>query len=369
MKLKLNILSIFFVLLFAQSIFSQNARFSQIYNAPVMLNPALSGRFIGEQRAGILMSWQNSTTASVAHQNIYAETKLFNEKQKKSTDTSGFNITKEKSYFGLTLNHYQYGNDVLGFTQNTTPIKAQFTSITGAYHFNLTKDGRYYGGFGTQITNAQASLDETVGTDYNLEVSGGGFRYRRTPSADFKNSKGYFDVSAGLYLGFQTDEHLLEMGFATYHLTHPNNDLNNDPDTKLRRRFSAYTNAYFKASTNTGLLFRNAYWEEGIYEASTNYKDSAYIIAFYSGLEIINTKPLKVVHANFGAMTRNFQSAIPYANVFLCNHFNTKISYEVPFNKSIHPANNAYRFELFLGYNFSKINRDVSVKNRKHVMW
>ena len=369
MKLKFTIASIFLFAFFLQKGLSQNARLTQIYNAPTMLNPALSGRFTGNARVGGLLSWQNSTITAIAHQNIYFETKLFNEKQKKNTDSSNYNIAKEKSYFGFTINHYQYGNDVTGFTQNISPIKAQFTSLTGAYHLNLTKDGRYYAGFGTQIVNASATLDETVGTAYNLEVSGGGFRYRKTASGDLKTTKGYFDVNVGLYLGFQTEEHLLEMGFAAYHLNHPFNDLNNDADTKLRRRFSAYTNAYFKADPTTLLLFRNVYWEEGIYQASTNYKDSAYITAFYSGLEVINTKPQKNVHVNFGLMTRNFQSAIPSANVFFGKKFNTKITYEVPFNKSIHPANNAYRFELFLGYNFSKISSEVSSKNRKNFMW
>ena len=369
MKLKFTIASIFLFAFFLQKGLSQNARLTQIYNAPVMLNPALSGRFIGNARAGALTSWQNSTITSIAHQNIYLETKLFNQKQRKNTDSSGYNIAKEKSYFGLTVNHYQYGNDVTGFTQNISPVKAQFTSLTGAYHFNLTKDGRYYAGFGGQVTNANATLDETIGTAYDLEVSGGAFRYRKTASGNLKTTKGYFDVNAGLYLGFQTEEHLLEMGFAAYHLTQPTNDLTNDPDSKLRRRFSAYTNAYFKADPTTLLLFRNVYWEEGIYQASTNYKDSLYITAFYSGLEVINTKPQKNVHVNFGLMTRNFQSAIPSANVFLGKQFNTKITYEVPFNKSNHPANNAYRFEIFLGYNLTKLNSELSAKGRKNFMW
>ncbi len=334
-----------------------------------MLNPALGGRFTGNFRTGLLYSWQNSTISTIAHQNLYADFKLFSKKQKKSTDTSAFNVISEKSYFGFTINHYQYGKDVLGFTQNVCPINAQFTSITGAYHFNITKDGRYYAGLGGQITNADATLDETISTAYDLEISGGAFRYRKTAAGNLKNRKGYFDVNAGLYLGFQTEEHLLEMGFAMYHLTHPNNDLTNDPDSKLRTRFSAYTNAYFKADAATLLLFRNAYWEEGIYQASGNYKDSAYITAFYSGIEVINTKPQKSVHVNFGLMTRNFQSAIPSANIFLGNHFNTKITYEVPFNKSIHPANNAYRFELFLGYNLSKSNNEFATKSRKNFMW
>jgi len=357
------------LLLFTIIANAQNARFTQIYNAPAMLNPALSGKFLGKQRVGVLFSWQNSTIANVAHQNAYFETKFFNKKNKKDNDTSGYNLLNQKGYFGLTLNHYQYGNDISGFTQNTTPITAKFTSLTGSYHFNLTKDSRYYMGIGFQVTNADATLDETKGTDYNLEVSGGGFRYRKTALGNYKNTLGYFDYSLGTYLGFQTEEHLIEMGFAVYHLPQPSNDLNNDPDTKLRRRFSAYTNAFFKVNETKQILFRNVYWEEGIYQASTNYKDSAYITAFYSGVEFINTKPKNNTHVDFGLMTRNFQSAIATANVFLGNKFSTKLSYEVPFNKSIHPANNAYRFELFFSYLLNKMEQGFSAKNRRNMMF
>jgi hypothetical protein len=363
-------ISLFFVLNFlVQSSKSQNARFTQIFNAPVMLNPALAGKFNGAARVGLLYSWQNSTIANVAHQNIYADVKLFSKKNKNDKDSSGYNLLKQKSYFGIALNHYQYGNDLSGFSQNTTPIEAKFTSLTGSYHFNLTKDAKYYMGVGFQLTNAEATLDETRGTDYNLEVSGGGFRYRKTPSGNLKNSKGYFDYSIGTYLGFQTEEHLLEMGFAAYHLPQPYNDLNNDPDSKLRRRFSAYTNAFFKVSDAKQILFRNVYWEEGIYQASTNYKDSAYITAFYSGVEFINTKPKNNTHVDFGLMTRNFQSAIINANVFFGSKFNTRVSYEVPLSKTIHPANNAYRFELFFGYHLRNNLYNTLIKNRRNLMF
>lgn len=366
MKIKNRLL--FSLTLLSTCCLSQNARFTQIQNAPVMLNPALSGKFSGNQRLGVLLSWQNSNLANVAHQNIYIETKLFNKKAKSDIDTSGFNLLKQKNFFGLTLNHYQYGNDILGFTQNSTPIFAKFTSITGSYHFNLTKDSRYYMGVGFQLTNADATLDESRGTDYNLEVSGGGFRYRKTNNLNFKNKVGYFNYSIGTYLGFQTEEHLLEMGLALYHLPQPNNDLNNDPDSKLRRRLSAYTNAFFKVNEHKQILFRNVYWEEGIYQASSNYKDSAYITAFYSGIEFIKTKPKGNIYVNWGLMTRNFQSTIITSNIFLSKQFNTKISYEVPLNKSIHPANNAYRFEIFFGYLVNKPTSFI-IKNRRNLMF
>lgn len=347
---------------------AQNSRLSQLQNASIMVNPALAGRFQGNLRAGSLLSWQNSKIASVAHQNFYVETKLFNKQQVKE-DSGQFIIEKEKSYFGINLNHYRYGTDITGFMQNSTPINASFTSLTGAMHINLTKDGRYYFGVGLQLTNADASLDETRGTAYDTEISGGGFRYRKTASENFKSSKGYFEYSVGANVGYQTDEHLLEMGIAMYHMNQPENDLNGDPDSKLRRRLTAYTNAMFKLSENKQLVFRNIYWEEGLYQASTTYKDSAYIIAFYSGLEWINTKPTSKYFANWGVHTRNFQTIIPQVNVHLGNYFTTRLSYEVPLNNSIHPANNAYRTELFVGYTLGLNSKVIFTKHRKNIMW
>ena len=60
-----------------------------------MLNPALAGRFNGNVRAGFLSSWQNSKLASISHQDVYVDLKLFNQHKSKN-DTSGYNILKEK---------------------------------------------------------------------------------------------------------------------------------------------------------------------------------------------------------------------------------------------------------------------------------
>lgn len=347
---------------------AQNARFSQIFTTPVMLNPALAGRFNGNAKVGVLSSWQNSKLASVAHQDAFVDFKLFNKKQKQN-DTSGYNVVKEKQYFGININYYHYGNDITGFAQNTFPFSATFINITGSYHFNLTKDGRYYSGIGFQLTNADATVDESKGGDYDAEISGGGFRYRKSSTGDYKGSKGYFDNAIGVYAGYQNEEQMLEMGLSMYHLQHPNNDLTGDPDTKLRRRFSAYSNVAFKVSPKKLLLFRNAYWEEGLYQQSTTYKDSAYIVAFYSGFEIIKTNPTATTYTNYGVMTRNFQSFIPYVHLFSGKMFNARLSYEVPLNNTVHPANNAYRTELFLGFQLGKQTNDISPKYRKNCMW
>ena len=364
-----KILLIFIISFISRSeIKAQNARFSQIYTAPVMLNPALAGRFQGNARSGMLLSWQNSKVTSIAHQNLYLDFKKSTSKKanKNSTD---YNVLNESNYWGLNINYYQYGKDLIGFTGNNIPVNASFFNLTSSYHFNLSKDARYYAGIGIQITNADANLDESRGTDYDTEISGGGFRYRRTSSGNYKSNKGYFDYSLGMYLGFQTDEHLLEMGFALYHLPQPNNDLTGDEETRLRRRFSAYTNALFKVSNNRMIVFRNVYWEEGIYQNSTTYKDSTYITAFYSGIEFVNTQSNSNSHLNWGIMTRNFQSVIPSVNYFIGNIINLRLSYEVPFNNSVHPANNAYRTELFTGITLGRKSTEIQNKFRKNNMW
>ena len=80
MKYKILFITTLLINNFINYVNAQNSRFSQIYSAPVMLNPALSGRYTGNGRVGTLISWQNSTTTSIAHQNIYADFKLINGK-------------------------------------------------------------------------------------------------------------------------------------------------------------------------------------------------------------------------------------------------------------------------------------------------
>jgi len=347
---------------------AQNSRFSQIYSAPVMLNPALAGRFNGNVRAGFLSSWQNSKLASISHQDVYVDLKLFNH-QKSKNDTSGYNVLKEKQYFGININYYHYGSDITGLIENTFPFYTRFLNVTGAYHFNLTKDARYYAGAGFQFTNADATIDETEGSEYDTEISGGGFRYIKTSTGDYKGSKGYYDIAVGGYMGYQNEEQMLEMGFSLYHIKHPKNDLTDDPDTRLRSRFSAYSNVLFKVSPTKLLLFRNVYWDEGLYQKSKSYKDSAFILAFYSGLEVIKTNPTAKIYMNYGLMSRNFQSFIPYFHLFLGKNLYTRFSYEVPLNNSDHPANNAFRTEMFIGYQLGKTTSDITLKYRKNCMW
>ena len=80
-KIFASIVTIYISSMSIQVAFAQNARFSQIFSTPVMMNPALAGRFNGNSRAGVLSSWQNSKLASVTHQDAYVDFKLFNKKQ------------------------------------------------------------------------------------------------------------------------------------------------------------------------------------------------------------------------------------------------------------------------------------------------
>src|SRR4051812_447800 len=209
---------LFVTLLFiSQFTFAQNPRLSQIWSAPLLLNPSLSGRFDGQIRGGGLFSWQKTNKASLPQQNYFLDIKFgkfmhtSDERQyvpmsdsgkskvSRSTpegkdETSLKNINK--GYWSAGLNFYHYGD-------NSSPLKGSFFSVSLARHMYFRRNKFF--GFGAQFTYAQGDLDETRGHTYDKEISGGGFRYPRGPFTTRVSKNHYPDFSIGGYYGMVTE--------------------------------------------------------------------------------------------------------------------------------------------------------------------
>jgi hypothetical protein len=348
--------------------FAQNARLSQVWTTPMHVNPALSGRFDGQGRAGFLYSWQKclagydqDSVVKIPHQNYYIDFKfgkyrhIGDEEQyaiKKDSmrkkapveakDETGL-ARKNIGYWSAALNYYNYGD-------NTNPLKADFISATIARHF-YAKRNRYFG-FGLQMAYAMGDLDETRGTAYDKEVSGGGFRYPHQNIAQtglWKNTNEYLDFNLGAYYGMATEPVSFELGFAMYHLFYPKNSIiEPDAETELRHRVTAHSLLRLKLSDDWGFVQRNIYWGEGLYLISRTYSDSLNIVAFYSGVEFYKTNPRTNYNFNFGLYTRSFKTIMPFVNLNLGRVVNLRYSYEFPVNAAEYTANNAKRSEIVL---------------------
>jgi hypothetical protein len=348
----------------------QNARFSQIWSAPVQFNPALTGRFDGRVRASSLLSFQNAIaqdsfyrkkTVYMNHQNVSVDIKLG--KYRSSGDESPENETidendseegKDKSgnkkkltgYWGAGFNYYAYGHE-------TSPIKATFYSLSVARHF-YSKSNRIFG-FGLQLTNANGVLDESKGKAFNKEITGGAFRYpyinSNTAIVDRAGSQSYTDVNVGAYYGRVTETVMFELGAAMHHLFYPNydaSDVEDKDEPSLRHRVTAHSILRLRFNDKWGMVQKNMFWKEGLYLRSRNTDDNLEITAFWTGLELYRTDPTGKINPNFGFYTRNFQTMMPYLNLNFGRFVNVRYSYELPINSIKFPAYSAKRNEVSL---------------------
>lgn len=348
----------------------QNARFSQIWSAPIQFNPALTGRFDGRVRASALSSWQNAIaqdsfvskkTVYMNHQNVSIDIKLGkyrssgdenpqnqmadeNENVEAGKDKSG-NKKKVTGYWGTGFNYYAYGHE-------TSPITAKFYSLSLARHF-YTKSNRIFG-FGVQFTNANGVLDESKGKAFNKEITGGAFRYPYkfgNAAGDRTGSQTYTDVNIGAYYGRVTESVMFELGGAMHHLFYPKYDASDVEDAdnpSLRHRVTAHSLIRVRFNDQWGLVQKNMFWKEGLYLRSRNTDDNLEITAFWAGVELYRTDPKGKINPNFGFYTRNFQTMMPYLNLTCGRNINIRYSYEHPINSIRFPAYSAKRNEVSL---------------------
>ncbi len=365
---------ILIVVLFLSSFnaIGQNARFSQIWSAPIQFNPALTGRFDGRVRSSSLLSWQNAIaqdsfvskkTVYMNHQNVSVDVKLGKYRssgdespqnevidetdQEEGKDKSG-NKKKMTGYWGVGFNYYAYGHE-------TSPIKATFYSLSVARHF-YTKSNRLFG-FGLQVTNANGVLDESKSEDkaFNKEITGGAFRYPyvngNNPLVDRSGKQSYTDVNVGAYYGRVTESVMFELGAAMHHLFYPKydaSDVEDKDDPSLRHRVTAHSILRLRFNNKWGMVQKNMFWKEGLYLRSRNTDDNLEITAFWTGLELYRVDPTGGINPNFGLYTRNFQTVMPYLNLTCGRYINLRYSYEHPINSIKFPAYSAKRNEVSL---------------------
>ena len=376
---------VLFFLLAVEFATAQNARFSQIGSAPMLLNPALTGRFDGKARVGTLFSWQKTQSAKMEHQNVSFDIKLGQYRtsgDQELIDTSKIDIytgkptieakdlidkdRKKMGYWGVGFNYYHYG-DTKG------PLSASFFSASLARHF-YNKKNKYFG-FGVQATYAEGRLDETKGLAYDREISGGTFLYPRKSTPNYISSKNYIDFNGGAYYGMVTEAVMFEIGGAMYHLFYPKNDIyNKDSETKLRHRITAYSTLRLKLNSKWGIVQKNMYWQEGLYYRSNSLEpvgelSDREIVSFWSGVEFYKVNPHSNYNVNFGFYTRSFRTLMPYLNINIGKVANLRYSYELPINSNKFRAYTAKRSEIALILSYKRYSNPGTRFYKKMNFW
>lgn len=363
---------------FVSQLTAQNARFSQIASAPITLNPSLSGRSNGGAEISILSSWQNSRKSTITHQYFQLQWKSDLRKIADNlpvlVDSISYKgkrkIKKIQSYWGGGFYYYQYGKDMTGFVDNTTPVKASFTSAAIAKHFYAQGEGKHYFGFGSSVTFASGKADEAKGLVYDKEISGGAFTYRTVQGVNNRSgSKQYFDFNIGMYYAHKLSKTFYEIGASVSHWHYPQNSFFNDEESRLRHR--GVVHGVFGTSINNryNIVQRNVFWSEGLYFRSNASFDSSQILTMWNGIELKRKSVDKGLSFDFGLYSRSFRTILPLVTAHFGKSLDLKLSQEWPVNSSRALSYTAVRTELFLSYTIGRQMMNNPKITDKYFTW
>lgn len=211
-------------LFLVQALQAQDPNFSQFFVSPLSLNPALTGKFVGDFRvAGNYRDqWPSISKAFV-------------------TSTASFDLPILRSRISELDT---WGVGVMAMTDRTANgiLSTNMLSFTTAYHKGLDEDGMHQIGIGFQATYNTKRLD---GTKLNFEDELDQFGGWSIPSGEPINDQmlnfDYLDFSAGfLYNGSTDGYNNFYFGASAYHLNRPRESFTGDIYYTLSPRYTAH---------------------------------------------------------------------------------------------------------------------------------
>ncbi|PBQ33137.1 hypothetical protein CNR22_15560 [Sphingobacteriaceae bacterium] len=236
MKTKvLSLLYTCFVLLTASLLPAQDLHFSQFYENPSLLNPALAGAADPVKAALTYKDQWRSVSAPYKTFGATIETR-FNQSNWEQVDKFRSMTFKQKSTSRLAMGFSVYsasaGDGKMGITQGNLTL-ATFVPISKKSFFSL----------GLQGSLSQRRLDESK-LIFPNQYNGTGYDQNVASQENFSNSNfSYGDVSAGILWSYASEERRLNankqlkarLGFATYHLNQPKQHFLNSSNLLYRR--------------------------------------------------------------------------------------------------------------------------------------
>jgi len=225
-----RLLAVLATVLFFSSGFAQDIHFSQYFNTPLSLNPALTGKVDGTFRLGI--DYRNQWFG-IGSRKPYSTPAFYGDVpvRFKSKDILGIglNIVKDKSSGGKL---------------------SMFSAvISSAFHKAMGKSKNHFFSFGLQLGFLQKKLDLgniTLRDQIDLQNDA------TLGSADFnslKGSDGGFEFNLGFDWSSEFSEHvIIHAGYAAFHITSPDISLYGISDENLPVRHAFNFGADFGIS-------------------------------------------------------------------------------------------------------------------------
>ncbi|MCI5056359.1 MAG: PorP/SprF family type IX secretion system membrane protein, partial [Flavobacteriales bacterium] len=211
------------------SLSAQDFHFSQFYNNPLALNPALTGSFIGDYRLNTVYKNQWASLGNAFTTFGGSADIRFKE------DNAG-------KYLGGGI---QFFNDEAG----TTQLGLNYVALSGAY--NTVLNSKWQLAAGLSVGFGQRSIN--IGSDLKWDNQFNGHFY--VPGSSIgevigSQKKNYIDASVGGLLYYSSDKNYEgEMGLAIAHPHNPNQGFLENGNDRLLRKYILHTKWF--------LFFRN----------------------------------------------------------------------------------------------------------------
>lgn len=197
-----KLLYLSFLLLFTGSLISQDLHYSNYHFAPLYLNPAKTGGFNGNIRAGASYRDQFRTFIGEAYQStmVWADSPI------------AFGIN-EQQWIGVGVNLFSDKTGDLGFGMSGV-------SGSVAYHISLDKKYDKVIAIGAQIGMISRRFGNPDNANFGDELQGGGAQSLDQNLINNFNQS-FVDMAAGVTYKHRWYRNLLEVGASLYHFNKP----------------------------------------------------------------------------------------------------------------------------------------------------
>lgn len=218
--------------------FAQDIHFSQFYNSPLTLNPALAGSFGGDMR--VLTNYRNQWSGMYKTFAASYDAGLMKKRWKKGFLGVGVSIFSDKA-----------GNSEMGTRQVNI-------SVASTKSLDANNDVSV----GLQAGFAQRSINANNLTWEN-QFNGKEFDPSRSSGELLNNSFSYGDFSTGINWNYGTgggkysitdNQFKVNTGVALFHVSQPNQSFSGTMEDKLHSKWVAYSNMLIGTKTNLAIL-------------------------------------------------------------------------------------------------------------------
>jgi type IX secretion system PorP/SprF family membrane protein len=320
-----------FIIINISFIYAQDIHFSNFYNAPLILNPANTGNYIGNWRLiGNYRKQGNSTSDDYKTTTIAFDMPIYYYRQMGSIGVIFINDNS---------------------ASNTLSVNKVFLSI--AQFIKISSKSYLHMGFQFGYVNKKYSLSNLSYPD-QFDMTKGYFNPDMpTQEIGEKQSIGYLDLNWGLIWSRKSGKFNSEIGVAMFHYNTPAESFTSF-DNQLPARYLSH--AYFEIN------FQNKLYLKPKLLYTYQNKVSELLLGSDLGLRFNNTSPIKDINLGIfyrGGFNKNLDDVIAKAG-FHYQSFNFEISYDFEIPNQTISAFTKNAVELSLQYT----RPSTSLKNK-----